>query len=133
MTCAKPAPSAPTAGQPRVAQFDRAGRNQTPSTGAASSATPRPVPALSAFIVPVLLDDDQSAACLGVSKRKFHELRAEAWMPRPVVLGPRLLRWPRAELEQAVTSMPRQETTSSEPAHLRRGKIESLKKRGVPA
>lgn len=80
-----------------------------------------------ASIFPVLLSDDQAAACLGVSVRKFHELRAQPWMPRPVVLGPRLLRWPRAELEQAVAGMPRQETAASEPAQLRRAKIDRIK------
>lgn len=101
----------------------------TRSADAAQSAKSSP----GAGYFPVLLTDEQSAACLGVSVRKFHELRAEVWMPRPVVLGPRLLRWPRAELEQAVAAMPRQETAGSEPAHLRRAKIESLKARGVPA
>ena len=63
---------------------------------------------------PVLLNDEQSAACLGVSVRKFHELRQEPWMPLPVVLGPRLLRWPRAELERSVAEMPRQRQAGTE-------------------
>lgn len=76
---------------------------------------------------PTLLTDEQAAASLGVSVRKFHDLRDELWMPRPVVLGPRLLRWPRVEIESAVARMPRQEAKAPEPAQLRRAKIEKLK------
>jgi predicted DNA-binding transcriptional regulator AlpA len=84
-------------------------------------------------VQPALLTDDQSAALLGVSVRKFHALRGEPWWPvKAVALGPRLLRWPAAELLQAIAAMPRQETTGSEPAQLRRAKIERMK-RGVPA
>lgn len=80
---------------------------------------------------PVLLSDEQAAACLGVSTRKFHYMRDEAWMPRPVTLGPRMLRWPRAELEQAVANMPRQQASSPEPRQLLRSRIERMKKGGA--
>lgn len=83
--------------------------------------------AIQPAIAPVLLTDEQSAALLGVSKRKFRELCAEPWAPRPVVLGPRLVRWSRAELEQAIAAMPRQET-AEEPAALRRARIDAMKK-----
>ena len=89
----------------------------------------------SAFF-PVLLTDEQAAACLGVSVRKFHDLRSESWMPRPVILGPRLLRWPRSELERAITDMPRQGAVSPEPTQLLRSRIERAKRTGslaVPA
>lgn len=112
-------------------KFERVGRGQPASNDAPSGAAARSLPAPSAFIAPILLDDEQSATALGTSVRKFHELRAEPWMPRPVVLGPRMLRWSRAELEAAVAHMPRQEAAANEPAHLRRGKIEALKRRGV--
>jgi hypothetical protein len=36
-------------------------------------------------------------------------------------------RWPRAELEAAIASMPRQEQAPSEPAQLRRQRIERMK------
>lgn len=75
----------------------------------------------------VLLNDAQAAQCMGISRRKFHELRYASYMPRPIVLGPRIVRWSRAELEQAVASMPRQ-GQASEPAQLRRGRIDSLKR-----
>ncbi len=77
-------------------------------------------------VFPVLLNDVQAAACLGVSVRKFHDLRHSLWMPRPVVLGPRMVRWPRAEIEQAVAAMPRQQAPS-EPVQLRRAKVERMK------
>lgn len=80
-------------------------------------------------ITPALLTDDQSAAFLGVSRRKFHELRSMSWWAvKPVVLGPRLLRWPAAELALAIADMPRQEVTGTEPAQLRRAKIERMKR-----
>lgn len=74
----------------------------------------------------ILLDDFEAAACFGVSRRTFRELCDRPWMPRAVVLGPRIVRWPRAELEAAIANMPRQEN-ASEPAQLRRARIESMK------
>ena len=78
-------------------------------------------------VVPILLSDDEAAQLLGVSRRKFHELRQEGWMPKPRILGPRLLKWVRSELELAVTTIPHQEE-SCEPERLRRARIERLKK-----
>ncbi len=83
-------------------------------------------PSENSLVAPVLLTDAESAAFFNVGTRTFHALRSEPWMPRPVVLGPRLLRWSRPELEQAVAAMPRQ-TERSEPAQLARGKIDRLK------
>lgn len=76
---------------------------------------------------PILLTDEQCAAVLGIGVRTFHSLRDEPWMPRPIVLGPRLLRWAGTELEAAVLNMPRQ-TERCEPAELRRSRIERLKR-----
>lgn len=85
-----------------------------------------------ATVAPALLTDDQAAEFLGVSCRKFHELRGQPWWTvKAVVLGPRLLRWPAAELAQAIATMPRQEAAGDEPAHLRRAKIDAMKARGV--
>lgn len=75
---------------------------------------------------PILLADDQAAFLLGIGVRTFHSLRDEPWMPRPVVLGRRLLRWSRSELETAVLSMPRQ-GARSEPEELRRSRIERMR------
>ena len=80
---------------------------------------------------PVLLTERQAAACLGVSMRKFHDLRREPWMPAPIVLGPRLHRWVRSEIESAaVSAMPRQSAPGDEPAHLLRARIERAKQTG---
>ena len=65
----------------------------------------------------ILLSEEEAAAALGVSVRKFHELRSEPWMCKPLVLGLRLLRWSRSELEQAVLAAPRQQDRA-EPLHL---------------
>lgn len=70
-----------------------------------------------------LLDRHEAAAVLGVSSRTFEELMDEPWMPRPVRLGPRLLRWAVSELQEAIASMPRQ-LQKQEPV---RQKIERLK------
>jgi predicted DNA-binding transcriptional regulator AlpA len=76
----------------------------------------------------VLLTSAQAAReVFGVSERKFHQLREKPWMPRPVVLGPRLVRWHRHELEAAALNIPR-EQTPSEPAQLRRARIEAIKR-----
>lgn len=88
----------------------------------------------SAMSLRALLTDVEAAVLLGVSRRKFHELRGEPWWSvRAVVLGPRLLRWPAAELVDAIATMPRQSATGNEPAHLARAKIEAMKRRGVPS
>ena len=76
----------------------------------------KPVPSTSAMR-PGLLNDDHAADFLAVSTRRFHELRDEDWMPKPIVLGPRLLRWSLAELEAAIPNMPRQ-CDRTEPLHL---------------
>lgn len=85
-----------------------------------------PAPIETNPVAPVLLTDAESAALLGIGARTFHELRDEPWMPRPIVLGPRLVRWSRVELEQSVSHMPRQ-SQRSEPAELRRARIDRMK------
>jgi predicted DNA-binding transcriptional regulator AlpA len=79
--------------------------------------------------MPALLSAVQAAAVLGVSERTFHTLRHQSWMPLPVVLGPRIVRWVRHELEQAATNMPRKQ--QPQPAQLLRGRIDAMKARGV--
>lgn len=70
-------------------------------------------------ISPMLLTEEEAAALYGISERKFAELRGdEAFrLPKPIQLGPRLLRWSRAELEAAIANMPRQRT-ATEPLQL---------------
>lgn len=81
-----------------------------------------------------LLTDEGSAALFSLSCRKYHEIRNEPWMPKPIVLGPRCVRWSRTELLAAIANAPRQEA-ASEPAQLLRGRIEKMKRTGsvVPA
>lgn len=90
----------------------------------------------SAAGLPVLLTKEQAAERLGVSKGLFETLREEPWMPRPVIMGQRVLRWIRSELDQAIVSLPRQAAPERQPPQLaagRRAKIERMKARGVPA
>lgn len=65
-----------------------------------------------------LLNFRESAALLGVSVRTFHALRAEAWLPTPLELGPRLLRWRRAELLEALAKKAPRQAARAEPAQL---------------
>ena len=108
--------------------FDGSTGNRSANADAVLSGHPFRVRHNAPCMVPALLTDEQAAAFFGISVRKFHELRSEraGWMPAPIVLGPRLLRWSRSELEGAVQSMPRQQR-ASEPAQLLRARIEKLK------
>ena len=71
-----------------------------------------------AEVVAILLSENEAARVLGISARKFAELRSEPWLPAPLRLGPRLLRWSRTELEASVAHMPRLEQTQAEPTAL---------------
>jgi len=79
-----------------------------------------------------LVDDDGAAAFFGVAKRTFGTFMDAPWMPKPIVLGPRLRRWSLDELRAAVASMPRQ-TGRAQPESLVRAKIERMKSTGVSA
>ena len=78
----------------------------------------------------LLMSDEECAVALGISVRKFHQLRSERWFPAPIALGPRLLRWSRSELESAIADMPRQERPTAEPAQLLRARIDRAKNSG---
>lgn len=80
-------------------------------------------------IVPVLLTEDEAAAALGISRRTFQSLCSESYMPRAIVLGPRLHRYSLDELRAAVASMPRQ-TQRTQPESLLRTRIERAKRTG---
>ena len=79
-----------------------------------------------------LLSDREAAQVLGVGDRTFAELIATAdWLPTPIVFGPRLRRWDADELLQAArTKAPRGAKGASEPAQLRRARIERMKATG---
>lgn len=78
-----------------------------------------------------LWSEREAAAFYGVSTRKFAEMRSEGLVPEPVTLGPRALRWVPDECRAAVQRLPR--IKLGMPAQLLRGKIERLKREGVPA
>ena len=84
----------------------------------------------SPVLAPALLTEDQAAQYLGVGSRKFRELRGEAWMCAPILLGPRHQRWSRAELDAAIAAMPRQAAKPDEPAQLARARIDRMKATG---
>jgi predicted DNA-binding transcriptional regulator AlpA len=102
---------------------------QTPEAGLARSSPGSASPCQSTGVAPALLTDEQAAQCMNISRRTFRQLQGKQWMPRAIVLGPRLVRWSRIELEEAVRAMPRQQD-ASEPAQLRRSRIEAMKRRG---
>lgn len=81
-----------------------------------------------------LLNFKQAAALLGVSVRTFHALRAEAWFPAALELGPRLLRWRRSELLEALTDKAPRQVARPEPQQLAnaRGVTPASPADGVP-
>ncbi|GAB3768317.1 hypothetical protein GCM10028796_31570 [Ramlibacter monticola] len=108
------------------AEFSMIGRGQN---GASAGEQCQPVQqsAHSPNIAPLLLTPAQAASFVGVGESTFQALRNEPWMPLPIVLGPRIVRWSRIELEQAVANMPRVREPS-EPAQLMRARIDRMKR-----
>ena len=71
-------------------------------------------------VQPQLLNEGQAAALLGISTRKFHDVRRQSWFSdhcTAIELGPRCLRWDRTLLLAAAMNAPRR-VVQSEPAHL---------------
>jgi hypothetical protein len=85
-----------------------------------AAAEPVPVPRL-------LLSDDEAGLAWGMSARKFRDVADELGI-KPVVLGPRMVRWPLSDLQAAIERMPRQEKRS-EPAELLRSRIDRMASR----
>lgn len=108
------------------------GIRQTPNEDKPSGPATRQAPNRSASAA-LLTDEHAARDVLGISARKFADVMKEPWMPRPVVLGPRMRRWVRVELEAAILNAPRQAMPGSEPAQLRRAKIDRMKAGGVAA
>jgi predicted DNA-binding transcriptional regulator AlpA len=69
---------------------------------------------------PLLLTAVQAAALLGMSVRRFHQLRSQ--LPAPVVFGPRHVRWRRADLIAWVAGLVVDQGDRPEPPQLRAGK-----------
>lgn len=118
---------------PRPSLIDGANHRQSPAPRLASQLTAHQLAVASASVIvePELLTDDQAAALLGVPVRKLMEkLRFEPWMPAPRMLSPRTRRWARAELQEAIRTIPHQ-APSDEPPQLRRGRIERMRQGGA--
>lgn len=49
-----------------------------------------------------VLNEAQLAALLNLSQRSVGNLRKQPWFPKPMVLGPRILRWNRREVLEAI-------------------------------
>lgn len=96
--------------------LERAWNRQTPARGGRSEPVLAGAPAPS----PELLTEREAAALLGVGVRKFHELRGADWMPQAIALGPRALRWSRAELMAALAERAPRRIVLAEPEHLQR-------------
>jgi predicted DNA-binding transcriptional regulator AlpA len=69
---------------------------QTPQEMKKNTADPRR--SARASLAPAFLNAKQAAELLGVSERKFIQLRAAGVVPPALELGPRALRWSRDEL-----------------------------------
>lgn len=70
---------------------------------------------------PMLSAAQAAREVYGVSERTFHDMRRRGLVPLPIALGPRLLRWMRADLIEAAAQLPRQQS-APEPSQLTRGK-----------
>lgn len=95
--------------------------NQSPRRDSVSAPGVRHSAAESASrppIGPALLNAKQAARLLGISERRFAELRHAAWFPAAIVLGPRALRWHRDELSAATLTCAPRAGVGAEPAHL---------------
>lgn len=94
-------------------KLDGVWRNQTLKADGPSEVAP----ARSSTTPPEMLTEREAAAVLGVGQRKFHQLRAEAWFPQAIELGPRALRWSRSELLVALSTRAPRRTVQAEPEH----------------
>ncbi len=70
--------------------------------------------------LPILLDAQEVAELLGVSERQVYALRKRGDLPPPIQLGPRCVRYRRAEVEAMVEGWAA--ATIAEPPQLVRGK-----------
>ncbi len=107
-------------------EIEGSGNRQSPRQSGASEARGSASRSGSA-----LLSVREAAALLGVGERRFHQLRVEAdWLPPPLVLGPRCLRWDRDELIAAARTRAPRQAQRVEPKSLLRARIERAKATG---
>lgn len=64
------------------------------------------------------LNKKQAAALLGVSLRSFEHIRSEGWLPAPIILSQRVLRWIRSEILAALAERAPRAHGVAEPAAL---------------
>lgn len=69
----------------------------------------------------ILVDAPEGARLLGISERRYHQLRREPGFPAAVVLGARCVRWHKDELAAYAKALPRV-TVLTEPAQLQTGR-----------
>jgi len=55
--------------------------------------------------LPLLVPASVGAKIIGVSERTFHAFRKREDFPKPIVLGPRAVRWRRQEIEAWVAGL----------------------------
>lgn len=109
--------------------FEGHGSGQSLKAVATPAAMPPQSPAQSPTKPRRLLNFAELQAKLNVSERTARKLIAEPWMPDPIELGPRALRWVDAEVDEALAARaPRRAEPAAEPAQLLRGKIERMKR-----
>lgn len=60
----------------------------------------------------------EAAEHIGVSESTFHRIRGEDWMPKPIALAPKVLRWSVIELDEALLSRAPRALTEDEPEAL---------------
>lgn len=114
--------------------FEGQDGGQSPKPAATMRAVPAHSASQSAAKARRLLNFAELQAKLNVSERTARKIVAEPWMPDPIELGPRALRWVESEVDEAIAARaPRRAEPDQEPAQLLRGKVEKLKREGVPA
>lgn len=68
-----------------------------------------------------LLSRKELAQYLGMSARATHALTSAPWFPNPVELSPRILKWRRVEVDEALANAPRR-AAGGEPAQLQQAR-----------
>jgi predicted DNA-binding transcriptional regulator AlpA len=74
---------------------------------------------------PAFVSATEGAALLGVSLRRYNELRAEPWFPKAIDLGPRSLRWRTDELMDAISRRAPRVKFLEEPRRLAKAREEA--------
>lgn len=72
---------------------------------------------------------------LDISESTFHRMRDEAWMPRPIMLSPKVCRWIWSEVEEALRQRaPRLAVgANAEPEELAAGRVGRKASHGATA